>query len=662
MATEKSQIEIEITAKTSAYRAELAKIPGMTEAQATKAAEGMRKSLWVAAAKDAAGLTNKVKQEAEAQAKAMERTASEMARANATAAKAADQAWGKAGSAIKGVLSQIGGTAAQIGNLVFEIGGHAAGAAGAVGLGAAAVGALGLAVKGVADEALAARDRLIETGRAAEISPEALASLDFYAARMADLRAEADGLKVALGSEVAATITGAADVATDAAASFSGWNDEISLANQGMSLLNAVLHPTTGAMKLAIYAANQHGHELANAEAAANDYTEQMRALGLVEEDAVVDAEHQAALLRETIEERRKATAEQRAATDAAREAASERAKLIALNEQDLKQIEAAKKKRADAANAEIAEIGRLREAAEMRSAAAESRDELVAATTDLADRMTEYSGSWDHVTAVVQQVAEDMAPIVSQVADIADTVTQMIEDAAERQIDALGESAEAQVQAASDAADAWREQQEELIAGQLEAGEIDQATADAKLALMEGQFEAYKARAESQAEDERKRAGELFRQQQKLALAMVPVHVAQGLLMSTATLGPPVPPNFVGIAGAAAVIATGIAEGLSIANASPPAFPTGGLTSTRGGPDHRNLIATQDNEFVVNQRGVSAAGMDALSRLNEGRGGMGQQVNITLNRRIIASAIVDASGRANLDPRAGVRNPFGRR
>jgi hypothetical protein len=135
--------------------------------------------------------------------------------------------------------------------------------------------------------------------------------------------------------------------------------------------------------------------------------------------------------------------------------------------------------------------------------------------------------------------------------------------------------------------------------------------------------------------------AQQAFTISQALATADLAIQGALAIAKSLATLGPPVPPNLPGIAGAAAVTAGIATAGIGIANAEPPSFPFGGMASDRMLEDppafpslrqgDHSLAFLEPDEGVLTPQGVRTAGGPAgVERLNSGRPAPAPRVDVT--------------------------------
>ncbi len=171
-------------------------------------------------------------------------------------------------------------------------------------------------------------------------------------------------------------------------------------------------------------------------------------------------------------------------------------------------------------------------------------------------------------------------------------------------------------------------EQNKAAIAGQAISSiqVLSNAAADARMSKMDEESKAAKKAAKDQ-----------WRINKGLNLAMAAVNTAQAILSSIATLGPPVPPNVLGIAGVATATSLGVANMVAIAAAPPPKFHTGGMV---GADPSERMITARVGEYVMTPQQVAAAGgAQALDDLRQARGPGGPQT-IVLEQRLRARTL----------------------
>jgi len=145
--------------------------------------------------------------------------------------------------------------------------------------------------------------------------------------------------------------------------------------------------------------------------------------------------------------------------------------------------------------------------------------------------------------------------------------------------------------------------------------------------------------------EAHKKAAKRQFIVQKALAVAMSIMQGAQAVLSSIATLGPPVPPNFVGIAGVAAAGTIATAGTVAIAAAKPPALHTGG-TVGRPAPDEADRRLRM-GESVLNARATARMGQEAIDNANAGGdtgGGGSTVVVVEYKNQVLDTQVSDLS------------------
>jgi len=120
----------------------------------------------------------------------------------------------------------------------------------------------------------------------------------------------------------------------------------------------------------------------------------------------------------------------------------------------------------------------------------------------------------------------------------------------------------------------------------------------------------------------------EVFALQKALALATIPINIAQGI-MQAQTLIPPA--SWIQTA---AVIATGAAQLMAVSNQRPPGKQFGGIVDGGGGQTgDNNIIGVNDREMLLNRRQQD----ELFNAINQGELGGGGGVNIVVNGDILA-------------------------
>jgi hypothetical protein len=572
------------------------------------------------------------------------------------AARDSEQAWKSAGQGMKTALSQIGGVAGQVGGVLFELGEKvsAAGAgAGALGVaaGGAVVGvaALGLAARGLADGALSARDRLDEMGMAAAIPEESRAALAEYEQASKDLRVQVDLLTVSVGSSLAPALTDAASAAIGAVAAFGDVSDSLSgiidpayEAAQALSWLSPARW-SVAALELAYGKLVARGEEVADqTQDAAVNAEDYYAALGLVNDGLTTGN----TILGDYTPAVTKAAEATKGAGNMAAETAAAYREMVAA--------------RAAATNAAIAEIGAQREARETADAVVGSLEEMNVSLVDLQAEMADYSGSWEHLGDVAQQVSGEIGdalsgPIAGELDKVFGSIMEL-NDIANAQ---LQEQAEAQIARATEIAETKRDHQLEEVDRLEEIGRLSGKEAAAERKRINDLYRERQRAANKLGREEQRLARKNFKVNQALQITqavMDGARAAVSLVPAFSFAGPLAPVLAAGVAAPATALQIAV-----IKKQEMPEFPTGGMVPGGGtSPDHR-AIAAQGGEGVLSRRGVAAiGGPAAVDAANAGRGTGSQRVQVMLGRKVLAEAITDVLGRATLDPRRGKIDPQG--
>ena len=238
------------------------------------------------------------------------------------------------------------------------------------------------------------------------------------------------------------------------------------------------------------------------------------------------------------------------------------------------------------------------------------------------------------------QEAAEKFADISAKVSLAAQAVTQLAGAAstfAGIALDRFSELADANRERFETNLERRTEAQRAEIEAQLEAGEISDHVAEARLTALDLNEERRKKYHDALTKDQRKAAQRAFAVSQAAAVAEVTANGAaayMALLASMAYLGPGSP------AAAAAITVPAVAAQLAlIASNKPPQFADGGMVT----PDHR-MISAQPGEAIISRRGVAAlGGPTGIESLNRGmQAGRNITANIVLDRRIIGQAVAD--------------------
>lgn len=145
------------------------------------------------------------------------------------------------------------------------------------------------------------------------------------------------------------------------------------------------------------------------------------------------------------------------------------------------------------------------------------------------------------------------------------------------------------------------KEQQEATIAASTEALDSLSGLAAQSAMMM----------AEASAEGTQRAAGVVFGVSKALALASIPLKVAEGIATAAA-----LPPPADAIK-AAAVIATGATQAAAIASAKPPTFDRGGIINS--GTGDQVMASVLPGEAVLNRAATARLGTDGVNALNRG-------------------------------------------
>lgn len=269
--------------------------------------------------------------------------------------------------------------------------------------------------------------------------------------------------------------------------------------------------------------------------------------------------------------------------------------------------------------------------------------------TEKLAEAERDRLDVWRQLGDAAQSAMAEMGKAAQQFAAAAGPVLDVVEQGAELRIERLRSEYEALVENHETNLAA---KQDELDA-ELEAGKISRAEYDARMARLQQWDAAQRASIEAHKRQLEDAALKAFEVEQAAAVSRL---IIQGVINAAALT-----PAFAYAGVAAPFIAAGIAAaqtaiGIGTVLASPPPeFPMGGLVGERFevSADHR-LIAARDDEGIVSPRGMHVLGPDGLDALNEGRMPFAGTVLLQLDRRTIAEAVIDATGRTRIRPARG--------
>jgi len=183
----------------------------------------------------------------------------------------------------------------------------------------------------------------------------------------------------------------------------------------------------------------------------------------------------------------------------------------------------------------------------------------------------------------------------------------------------------------------------------------LSQANLEAKVGHLNEETRAYKREARKQ-----------WKITRGINIAQALVNGAQAVLSSIATLGPPVVPNFIGIAGVSTATGIALAQTAAIVAAPPPKFHAGGMVPGRD-PSERTITARRGEYVMTPQQVQAAGGAEALERLRgSGDGGQRMTVEVPLRHKVldrVTYEVLGAGGRTGratrrLRPKMN-RNPY---
>ena len=151
-----------------------------------------------------------------------------------------------------------------------------------------------------------------------------------------------------------------------------------------------------------------------------------------------------------------------------------------------------------------------------------------------------------------------------------------------------------------------------------------------------------------------REQAMKFAKAQKAIAVSGAIANTALGLVKSVATLGPPVPPNWEGMAGFASAAAIGTTAIAGAAATPLPEFPTGGVVPETS-MDHR-AVGIQGGEAVLNRAAVDRLGAEGVNEINRGGGGT-QVVAVNMYEHRVFDAFIADNLRRNGPLRRAIRD-----
>lgn len=336
-----------------------------------------------------------------------------------------------------------------------------------------------------------------------------------------------------------------------------------------------------------------------------------------------------------------------------------------------------------DIADAEAAAAISAMHWADAQREAAVAQREFEADVARLAIAVDDATEKWTSAGFAVQIWGAQLqgvidSPAVQALGDLAGDLADEFMAANEREIAALEDRHDRQVQNFEDERarrqrnlDDWLQGEADKIdalqeSGELSANEASNERKRLQLELLERKRVEADANAEAkkQLEDKHKRQRDLalkaFKENQAIQRVQATIEgfrAGISLIPAYFYLGPGAP------AAAAFTAAAGVGIAIAGINAQkPPEFPMGRLALTPPGsssPDHTVSAALQPTESVNTTRGTELLGRHNIERASRGQAPGGQPILLAIGGRVVATAVVDALGKATLDPRAGKRDPW---
>ena len=180
------------------------------------------------------------------------------------------------------------------------------------------------------------------------------------------------------------------------------------------------------------------------------------------------------------------------------------------------------------------------------------------------------------------------------------------------------------------------------------------QSSHDALMSLSNTLLDAKIANIDTETKAGREQAMKFAKAQKALAVTGAIANTALGLVKSVATLGPPVPPNFQGMAGFASAAAIGTTAIAGAAATPLPEFPTGGVVPETS-MDHR-AVGVQGGEAILNRAAVERLGSEGVDDINRGGGGT-QVVAVNMYEHRVFDAFIADNLRRNGPLRRAIRD-----
>ncbi len=337
-----------------------------------------------------------------------------------------------------------------------------------------------------------------------------------------------------------------------------------------------------------------------------------------------------------------------------------ESAEEVIVKAKELREAEEGKKEAADKARAaKAAQAQAMREAAQAAREEAQAVKALDGITTSAAqsqldgadlvlakrDQQLAKIDEWaEKVTASaeVQQAADEARLEVMRATE--DQLAEISAEAMAAEIKDLDDIEKARLKAHDDEMARIKKERDAAV----EASQTKLSTAEGVFSALDvlssAATDAYIEGKGQETEAAKKAAMRQFRLSKALGLAQAVVNTAQAILSSIASLGPPVWPNVLGIAGVASAAIIGAASTVAIASAPPPTFHTGGLIGQAGStsPDER-LVRTLSTESVLNSSATARLGEEGVDALNSGAAAtQSQPVVVAVKHRWFNATVED--------------------
>ena len=626
-------IDLEFRANVADIKKKLKELPKDTAAAALKSVNEINKA--IKATERQAKSLEKAEKRARWEAKKLGQEAADLKKKG----KAGFESLKQAAEGVGGSVGATAGMVEKFGRSIFE----ASAAIGPLGTGAAAAAVGILAVGFGAAKAIPALFGIVtrakewlavldEAGASGDLITDAQRkSLDNAATSIGALTTAGQRLGVTIGTELAPEAESVADImlvfATNAElVRFAVDAAKTAIVNMASALtgVNSVL--ITSALGMTAHAAATDENVLAikdfgiEAEKATKYTDDLAAAVAAATKSHAADQARIAKQTKAAVDALRKQEAATRVAAAAAAQLARENDELgRSMAEAEVKFRNGQK---ALAAQAEAADI-----AAEAARKLAEANDDafqadIIQATADAMETYTEFLG----------KVAGDIQMIGGIVTDAIMTFGDL-------RMEKLQEGVIAEKAAAQSTLDAWLEGENQRLDSMSRRRGFSEKDAILERQRIEDEAAAKQRAIKRIGREEAKAAKRTFRFQQAAQLGMAVVDAARAAIAM-------IPAHGFALAGApaAAAVSAGIAlatQSAVILAQKPPSFAFGGVVGDRMQSDH-GLISAKPSEGIVSDRGMNAIGRDGLNQINSGQS-MSTSVSVMIDRKVIASAVVDA-------------------